>query len=101
LAQQHRLQQARGLIRSVVAIYTFPDKPAVRTKAFVHIPEKGAEHYRDTHEAMSTEKTRDMVLQRAWREFVEWRKRYQDLAELAAIVEAADEISTKLLEVKV
>jgi hypothetical protein len=92
--------QARGLIRSVVAIYTMPDQPARRTKAFVHIAERGAPHYRDAAEAMSLTKTRDMVLARAWNEFQEWRNRYKDLKEFAALFDAADEIGTKLLPSK-
>ena len=95
-AQQHRLAQARGLIRSVVAIYTSSKVPAVRMKAFIHIPEKGAPHYRETSQALSETKTRDMVLQRAWREFVEWRKRYVDLAEFSKLFDAAEEVQKAL-----
>lgn len=95
-ARQYRLQQARGLIRAVVAIYTSPDKPAQRMRAFVHIPERGAEHYRDTAHAMSQERTRDLVLQQAWREFQSWRKRYKDLDEFAKLFAVADRIAKKL-----
>lgn len=95
-AEQYRLQQARGLIRAVVAIYTSPDKPAVRTKMFVHISEPGAPHYRETSHAMSQTATRNIVLQRAWAEFLAWRRRYQDLKEFSDLFEAADEIVKKL-----
>lgn len=95
-AEQHRLHQARGLIRSVVAIYVQPDEPARRTKAFVHVPEPGAPHYRSAPDAMSTKKTRDLVLQRAWRELQAWRQRYKDLREFAAVFEAADAAQKKL-----
>lgn len=98
-AEAHRLGQARGLIRSVVAIYVGDDKPAVRTRAYVHVPEVGAPHYRETGHAMSQKKTRDMVLQRAWREFQQWRTRYRDLKEFADLFEAADEIAKKLPKV--
>lgn len=91
-AQSHRLQQARGLIRSVVAIYTSPDKPAVKQKAYVHINEPEAPHYREAGHAMSQTKTRELVLQSAWREFQGWRKRYKDLSEFADLFEAADEV---------
>jgi len=96
-AQQHRLQQARGLIRSVVAVYVSDDKPAVRQRAYVHIPEPSAPHYRETGHAMSQKKTRELVLQRAWREFQSWRKRYKDLKEFSDLFEAADQIETKLI----
>ncbi|MFC2252507.1 hypothetical protein ACETRX_22920 [Labrys portucalensis] len=89
-AEQYRLQQARGLIRAVVAVYVRDDKPAARMRAYVHIPEKGSPHYRETSHAMSQQDTRDIVLQRAWKEFQEWKRRYQDLAEFANIFTAAE-----------
>lgn len=95
-AHQFRLQQARGLIRAVVAIYTSEDKPAVRTRAFVHINEPGAPHYRDAAHAMSEKKTRKMVLQRAWAELQAWRKRYADLKEFSDLVVVIDEVAAKL-----
>lgn len=89
-AEQYRLQQARGLIRSVVAIYTRPDLPAIRTKMFVHIPEPGAQHYREASHVMSRADTRKAVLQTAWRELQAWRKRYAELREFADLFEAID-----------
>jgi hypothetical protein len=95
-AEAYRLSQARGLIRAVVAVYVSDDKPAVRQKAYVHINEPSAPHYRETSHAMSQKKTRELVLQRAWREFQQWRKRYKDLSEFAALFDAADEVVKKL-----
>jgi hypothetical protein len=95
-AEQYRLQQARGLIRSVVVIYTHADQPATRIRAYVHVPEAGAPHYRDTKGAMSQTKTRDLVLQRAWRELKAWRARYKDLRQLADLFGAIDETEKKL-----
>lgn len=95
-AEQYRLQQARGLIRSVVAIYTDDKNPAVRTKAYVHISEPGAPHYREAGHAMSQKKTRDMVLQRAWRELQAWRSRYKDLKAFSELFDAMDEVVKKL-----
>ncbi|MCA0425033.1 MAG: hypothetical protein LCH61_17250 [Proteobacteria bacterium] len=96
-AQQHRLGQARGLIRAVVAIYVSEDKPAVRTKAFIHISEPGAPHYREASHALSMQKTRDMVLQRAWGELMQWKRRYQDLAEFAELVPVIKQIGAKIV----
>lgn len=90
-AEQWRLQQARGLIRSVVAIYVQEDKPATRVRAYVHVPEPSAPHYRDSGQAMSMKKTRDLVLQRAWRELQAWRKRYADLKQLSELFVCIDE----------
>lgn len=99
-AEAHRLSQARGLIRAVVAIYVDDENPAQRMKAFVHIPEPGAPHYRETSHAMSSKKTRDLVLQRAWREFQQWRQRYRDLKEFASLFEVADEIAKQIAKKK-
>lgn len=97
-AHQHRLAQARGLIRSVVAIYVDEEKqkPAVRAKAYVHIAEAGAPHYRETGHAMSQTKTRQMVLQRAWRELQAWKVRYKDLKEFSDLFEVIDEVEKNL-----
>lgn len=97
-AEQHRLAQARGLIRSVVAIYTQPDKPAVRQKAYVHIAQGETSHYREVGHAMSVKSTRDIVLKTAWRELQAWRQRYKDLQEFADLFEVADDIGKKLAE---
>ncbi|MER9355563.1 hypothetical protein NKI61_20035 [Mesorhizobium sp. M0514] len=92
-AEQHRLAQARGLIRSVVAIYVDEErvKPAVRTKMFVHVNEPSAPHYREASHAMSQTKTRKLVLQRAWGELQAWRRRYKDLKEFAGLFDVIDE----------
>jgi hypothetical protein len=92
-AEQHRLQQARGLIRTVVAVYRSDEKESVvRHRAYVHIKEGEASHYRETSHAMSQKKTRDNVLQSAWRELQSWKKRYADLEEFASVAEAIDQI---------
>ena len=91
-AEQYRLQQARGLIRAVVAVYVSDDKPAVRTKAYVHIPEASAPHYREAQHAMSQKKTRKLVLDRAMTELRAWRNRYRDLEEFAALVKIIDTV---------
>jgi len=98
-AEQHRLKQARGLIKAVVAVYRddSPEESIVkRVSAFVHIDEPGTPHYRSTDHAMSMEVTRDRVLRSAWKEFQRFRKRYEDLEEFASLFEVADEIQKSL-----
>lgn len=95
-AHQHRLQQARGLIRSVVAIYVREDKPAVRTRAYVHIPQGETSHYREASHAMSQKATRDVVLKRALEELIGWQKRYHDLHEFAELFEGIAQLEMKL-----
>jgi hypothetical protein len=91
-AEHYRIQQARGLIRAVVAVYAREDKPAVRTRAYVHVPEPSAPHYREASHAMSQTKTRKMVLDRAMNELKAWRTRYRDLEEFAGLVDIIDKI---------
>src|SRR6185312_1813940 len=95
-AEQHRLDQARGLIRAVVAVYVDDKNPARRMSAFVHIPDGEASHYRDTMHALSQKRTREVVLRQAWREFQSWRRRYEELDEFAGLFDAADRIADKL-----
>jgi hypothetical protein len=95
-AEQYRLQQARGLIRSVVAVYVSDDKPDVRQRAYVHIAEPGAPHYREVGCAMSQTKTREMVLQTAWRELQVWKSRYKDLKEFSDLFEIIDGAEKRL-----
>ena len=95
-AHEHRLQQARGLIRSVVAIYVREEKPAVRTRAFVHIPQGETSHYRSADHAMSQRDTRDIVLKRALEELIGWQRRYKDLLEFAEFCDSIDQLQLKL-----
>lgn len=94
-ARQHRLKQARGLIRSVVAIYTSDNKHLVRQRAYVHIAETGAPHYREASHAMSQKDTRDAVLRRALGELNAWKKRYGDMKEFAKIVSVIDQTAIR------
>lgn len=95
-AHQHRLQQARGLIRSVVAIYVREDRPAVRTRAYVHVPQGETSHYREASHAMSQKSTRELVLKRALEELIGWQKRYHDLHEFADLFEDIKQIELSL-----
>lgn len=99
-AQQWRLQQARGLIRAVVAIIVDDKEPARRIQAFVHVPENGAPHYRATDHAMSQERTRGMILQQAWKEFRAWQKRYEHLEELADFFKATTEVVARIPQLR-
>jgi len=91
-ARQHRLKQARGLIRAVVAIYTSPDKPAQRMRAYVHVAETGTPHYREMQHAMSQKNTREIVLHRALRELNNWKRQYGEMKEFAKMVEVIDQL---------
>jgi hypothetical protein len=96
-AEQYRLQQARGLIRAVVAVYQNDGQSKqVTTRAYVHVPERGASHYRSMPDAMAVKSTREAVLRQAWTELQQWRRRYKDLQEFAELFAAADDIANAL-----
>jgi hypothetical protein len=93
-AEAYRLSQAQGLITAVVAIYTQDDQPPVQTRASVSVPDRQTGQ---VHE-MSQVATHDAVLRRALRELMAWRKRYEDLSELAPVFSVADLVEKSLLE---
>lgn len=90
-AEQFRLEQARLLIRTVVAIYK-DDRQEMRQRAYVHVRTQEAPRYMETSEAMARPDTREVVLNRAKAELIGWRKRYGDLQEMASIVAAIDAV---------
>jgi hypothetical protein len=92
-AEQYRLGQARGLIRSVVAIYVKDDQPAVQTRASVSTVQQGGAQ---VHE-MTPAETHDAVLRRAVRELMAWRKRYEGVTELAPVFSVADLVEKSLV----
>lgn len=89
-AEQFRLEQARLLIRTVVAIYRDDTQETVRQRAYVHIKTESASHYLETSQALAMPDTREAVLRRAWGELQGWRKKYGDLREFARIVGQID-----------
>jgi 1,4-alpha-glucan branching enzyme len=96
-AHQHRLAQARGLIRTIVAVYVSDDKPAVRQRAYVNIKKAGEpRHYRELSHAMSQKDTRDIILRQAWREFCMWRQKYAGLKEFSLVFAEADKIAEQI-----
>lgn len=93
--ERFRLQQARGLIRSVVAVYrpVETEPKTISVRAYTHISEKGQPHYRATDQAMSQKITRIMIVKTAWDELQQWRRRYRDLKEFAALFEEIDQLN--------
>ncbi|MBX6387319.1 MAG: hypothetical protein IRZ07_30805 [Microbispora sp.] len=89
-AEKYRLDQARYLIRAVVIQRPDVEEPRP-VRAFVVVKESdGNEVYTSTITALSDEELRRQVLERALRELDAWRRRYDDLAELAEVLAAAD-----------
>lgn len=89
-AEEYRKEQARNLIRAVV-IRRPEAEERVPIRAFVTVREEaGNTVYTSTVAALSDEELRRQVLERALRELNAWRRRYDDLAELAEVLAAAD-----------
>jgi len=89
-ANEHRLNEARWLIKSVRVIRE--DDAAKSPRAFVAIPVISEESNRSKNVYVSIESalgdkdTRDLVLQRAWAELKIWENRYHHLEEFAGII---------------
>lgn len=93
-AEQYRLSQAQGLIRCVVAVYAKDVRPAVHTRASVNTPDLQTAQ---VHE-LTPAATHEVVLRRAVRELMSWRKRYEGLSELAPVFSVADLVEKSLVE---
>ena len=58
-------------------------------------PEKDGA-YREAGHAMSQTKTRQLVLQTAWRELQAWKARYRDLKEFSDLFRVIDEVEKNI-----
>lgn len=90
-AHQHRLQQARELIRSITVetVRTNVGDPRP-VRAFVSVTENEEGSYASTARAMSDKELRAQVLARAWRDLQAWRQRYAELVEFSKLFEIID-----------
>jgi hypothetical protein len=88
-AVQYRLQQAQYLLRAIVVVH---EESKVSTRAFVVVRDEGEQHYTSIATAMSNEEMRRQVLSRALAELDSWRHRYEELEELAAVFQAAEQV---------
>lgn len=88
-AHEFRLQQAGYLIRMiVVAEPDESDRAPVR--AFVNVERDDDRSYTSTEHALSDADLRAQVLRRAMGELQAWKRRYEDLTELARLFAAVD-----------
>lgn len=96
-AQLGREGIASRLIRSVRVKYMTPEKREIDTRAFVSMREKsGDRSYHVTSFAMEDEEGRALILRQAWLELKAWRRKYQELSELAAVFDAIDLVKEKV-----
>ncbi len=97
-ARQYRIQQARGLIRSVVVRYRpTPDAPPRTVRAFLSTSDnEGRSHYTPSIHVMTDEQMRARAIRKAWDELQAFRKRYEELSEFAGLFASLDEIEASL-----
>lgn len=89
-AKKYREDQARHLIAAVVMVRE--DKPNTTIRAFVVVGEGEGRVYTSTVEALAHDATRYQLLMRARKELEEWKARYEELEEFAAVVEVINQV---------
>lgn len=87
-AEKYRVQQAGKIIRSIVVV---GDNKPVAYRAFSSI---GSKAYMSTARAVSSEKTRAILLKSAKNDLVAFRRRYQALSELAEVFDVIDKVTS-------
>lgn len=90
-ANKFRIHQARLLIRTVTITVTIQHEEQP-VRAFHSLAsETGETGYKPLAVILSNEESRDMLVQRAYREFKSFRLKYKHLEEFAKVFAAADE----------
>ena len=95
-AQQHRLAQARLLIRSIEIEYIESKPEPVRAFHIVTVPDeeqKGQKVYQSLEEILNDPGLRAELLFRAKREMTTFKNKYEQLRELSEVFEAIDKVS--------
>jgi hypothetical protein len=88
-AHQHRLNQARYMLRSIVVV--LDDAPeAEPIRAFVNVAATSEHRYTHIQIALSDETMREQLIAKARSEMEGWRRRYTQLHELSAVFAAID-----------
>jgi hypothetical protein len=95
-AEEHRRNQARYLMRMLVIkeVEDGPDvQPPAPIRAFVSVTTpQGDRQYMSVVTAMSDAELRNQIIEKAWRELLSWRERYQNYEEFANVFRAIDEV---------
>lgn len=99
-AKQHRLTQARTLLRSIEVVYDeLPERP-MRSHEIVQTKKRGDDQsqtlYTTTDLAMADPVARDALIATAIRQAMAFRRRFQNLRELQLIFEAIDKVADKI-----
>lgn len=95
-ARLHRLEQARGLIRSVVVRYRSNENEERSVRAFVNVTRDETPGYTTSVVAMSDADMRAQVIRKAWAELQAFRRKYRDLVEFGKIFTTMEELDAIL-----
>lgn len=89
-AAAHREHQASDVLRSIVV--QLPERPyeAAPTRAFVSVRVENEPIYTSVQTALSDEAMREQMLAQAMRDLQSWRRRYNEINELAALFAQID-----------
>lgn len=97
-ARKRREDEARYLIRHVYVVRpSQQDQPEREVRAFVSVLERQTEEdrYMPVVQAMSDDDYRGQIVDRALREAIAWRHRYEDIREFGRIFAAIDQTAAK------
>ena len=94
-AQIGREAIASRLVRSIRVTITMPDRKQIDTRAFQSVRDpnaKGNRSYDFVTHTLEEPEGRAFLLRRAWMELRAWRRRYQEIAELAEAFDVIDRV---------
>jgi hypothetical protein len=98
-AHQHRLWQARQIIRVCVTLRSEIDNQPFRT--YVSLTEdRGETGYRLLDDVLTDTEMRQRLLDQALRELTAWQRKYEHLTALAPIFEAAGKVKQRRARTK-
>lgn len=88
-----RLRQAEVLRRAVTVVIIRSSKPTSRpVRAFVSVKKGDGNVFTSTTTAMRNQGQRAQIVNRAMKELIDWRKRYEDLKEFSEIFILIDDL---------
>lgn len=90
-AREHRLWQARQVIRVCVTVQDNQQGPPLRTYVSLY-EDRGQDGYRLLTDVMSDEEMRDKLLTQALSELRTWQEKYRQLEKLVPIFAAAEKV---------
>lgn len=95
-AEAYRLRQAGAVIAAVVVVLPERQEDQRPVRAYVHVDQGERGRFVPIAKAMSSAALRKKVLNEAWAELEEWRRRYEELRELGRVFRAMDTVQRKL-----